>query len=169
MFQKGDLIIYGNTGVCRVDDIVLLDNLPNIDTEKLCYQLSSVYSKETIYIPTDTTVFMRPVLSKTEALALIDKIPSIPEDDTSIGNQRLRSEHYRTFFQSHQCEDLVCIIKSIYHKTQQRTDSGRRPDRTDQQYLKQAEELLHGELAISLDIPYDDVPEYIKNHVAAAM
>lgn len=169
MFQKGDLIVYGNTGVCRVDDIVLLDDLPGTDTEKLCYQLSSVYSKETIYIPTDTTVFMRPVLSKTEAIALIDKIPSIAEDDTNIGNQRLRGEHYRTFFQSHQCEDLICIIKSIYHKTRQRTNNGHRPDRTDQQYLKQAEELLHGELAVSLNIPYDDVPEYIKNHVAAAI
>lgn len=168
MFQKGDLIVYGNTGVCRVDDIVMLDNFPLADDEKLCYQLSSVYSKETIYIPTDTTVFMRPILSKAEAIALIDKIPTIPEDEINIGNQRLRGEHYRSLFQSHQCEDLICIIKSIYHKTQKRADSGHRLDRTDQQYLKQAKELLHGELAVSLEIPYDDVPEYIKNHVSAA-
>lgn len=163
MFQKGELIIYGKTGVCRVEDIVMLDNL--FDTEKLCYQLLSLYGKETIYIPVDTNVFMRPVLTKEEAEELIEKIPSIPEDDCNVANQRLRGEHYRTFFTTHQCEDLICIIKSLYHKNQSRTVGGHRLDRTDQQYFKQAEELLHGELAVSLNIPYAEVSDYIKKRI----
>ena len=168
MFQKGDFIVYGSTGVCRVEDIVSLDDLPGFDDERLCYKLSAVYSRETIYTPVDTSIFMRPILTVEEAQELIEKIPSIPEGDCSTGSQRLRVEKYRECIRSHKCEDLIYVIKSIRRRNKKREESGRRPDQTDQQYFKQAQELLHGELAVSLNIPYTDVSDYIKNSVASA-
>ena len=45
MFQKGDLIIYNNEGVCRVEDVGPLKNLSDGQSERLFYKLSPVYGK----------------------------------------------------------------------------------------------------------------------------
>ena len=77
MFQKGDLIVYGNTGICRVEEVGTPESLPGVDKEKLYYKLVPVRSASTIYTPVDTSVFMRPVMTKEAADHLIDRIPEI--------------------------------------------------------------------------------------------
>ena len=37
MFQKNDLIVYGNTGICRVEEIGTPESLPGVDKGKLYY------------------------------------------------------------------------------------------------------------------------------------
>ena len=64
MFQKGDYIIYGNTGVCQVKDICIPDGISSDSNDKLYYRLAPVYGSGTIYIPVDTSIYMRPVLSR---------------------------------------------------------------------------------------------------------
>ena len=74
MFQKGDLIVYGNTGICRVEEVGTPESLPGVDKEKLYYKLVPVRSASTIYTPVDTSVFMRPVMTK-EAAAQVQAPP----------------------------------------------------------------------------------------------
>ena len=50
---------------------------------------------------------------------------------------------------------------SVYEKNLQLRESGRKMGRNDQQYKKQAEALLYGELSIALQIPLEDVEDYI--------
>ena len=66
---------------------------------------------------------------------------------------------------THDCDDLVQLIKTIYGKNRERTAQGKKPARTEAEYMKRAEELLHGELAAALDIPYDEVQPYIANRM----
>ena len=68
---------------------------------------------------------------------------------------------------SHDCEDLVRLIKTVYFKSKKQAEKGKKPSQTDQHYMKRAEELLNGELAVALDIKYEDVPEYIENELAS--
>ena len=76
MYQKGEYIIYGNTGVCRVEDVAVPDNIPIKEKGALYYKLSPVYGVGSIYIPVDTEVFMRPVLTKAQANELIVTVPA---------------------------------------------------------------------------------------------
>lgn len=76
MFQKGDYIVYRNTGVCHVADISTRENFAVDGTEQLYYHLVPVHGAGTIYIPVDSPVFMRPVISKEQAHALIASIPA---------------------------------------------------------------------------------------------
>ena len=39
MFQKGDLIVYGNMGVCRVEAVEAPAGLPGAGEKKLYYKL----------------------------------------------------------------------------------------------------------------------------------
>ena len=62
MYQAGEFIVYGTNSVCRVESI----GKPPFETEedKLYYPLVPVTGTDTIYTPTDSPVFTRPVISR---------------------------------------------------------------------------------------------------------
>lgn len=161
MFEKGSLLIYDTVGVCRVEDIGIPSGIPVSDKEKKYYKLAPVFGSGTIYIPVDTKVFMRPVITKDEAETLLAKIPEIREDLCDTRNQKVLEDHYKASFQSHECEDLVQLIKTVYLKKQNLERNGKKTGKTDQQYMKRAQGLLHEELSIALGIPVEEVEEYI--------
>lgn len=165
MFQKGDYVIYGNTGICLIEDICTPTDIPTASKDKLYYRLTPVHSKGTIYIPVDTSVFMRPAITRSQALKLIAQIPHIPTDSFKSQDQRLLAEHYKATIHTHKCENLIQLIKTAYLKNKSLTERGKRPCQTDLQYMKKAEYLLHGEIAVALDIPLAQVPDYICNSV----
>ena len=166
MYQIGDLVIYGDSGACRVEAIGKLD-VSYIDRSKLYYTLRPIYRDGKIYAPTETKVFMRPVLTFPEAQRIIGLIPSIKEIDCLSGNHRILKENYSQLLLSHNCIDLIRLIKTIYAKNLVSAQLGKHPGQTDVKFMRQAEDLLHGELAIALKIPRETVPAYIESQVKA--
>ncbi|MBQ8598886.1 MAG: CarD family transcriptional regulator [Oscillospiraceae bacterium] len=164
MFQQGELILYGNTGVCRIEAIGPRQgavNVPLAERNKEYYTLSPLFGDGVIYAPLDTTVFMRPILTKEQAMELIHRIPQIQAEPFATRDQRMLSEHYRGFFEKHNCEDLLQLICNIYVKGQNLAQCGKKVGSTDQQYLRRATSLLHGELAAALGISIDEVEDFI--------
>lgn len=166
MFHEGDLIVYGSTGVCRVAGVGRPQNVRGADRERLYYTLEPLYLSGTIYAPVDTPVFMRPVLSRDAAEEMIARIPSIRAQEQGVSDQRMLSEQYRASFETHQCEDLLRLIKTIYAKSCRRAKNGQKPVQVDQRFQKRAEELLYGELAVALGIAREAVPDYIAQRVS---
>ena len=164
MFQTGDLIIYGSTGVCEVTGIQP-SKFPG--EEGLYYTLSPRYSSETIYIPVDSPVFMRRVISREQAETLIGQIPEVQESATHSDHRQM-AEQYEASLKTHDCSELLRIIKTAYLKTRRSVQSGRKPGQTDQRYLKRAETQLYGELAVALGIQPDEVKGYIEKSVRTA-
>jgi len=164
MFQVGDLIIYSGEGVCRVESIGKPE-MSGVNKDRLYYTLAPLYREGKIFIPVDTKVFMRPILTKEAALELIRQIPQIETNICQDRNQRLLTEHYQNLIHSHQCDDLVQIIKAVYLKEQAVRARGKKPGQVDERYRKRAEDMLHGELAVALGIPREDVAEYIRKSI----
>lgn len=164
MYQPGDFIVYGNTGVCRVEEIGTPDSVSDSDT--LYYKLSPVYDTEVIYTPVTTKAFMRPVMTREQAENLIDRIPSIPEKVCDNHDMKQLNERYRACLSTHENDDLIRLIKSVYLKNQRSLKAGRRVGQTDQAYMKRAEKLLYGELSVVLGIDYEQVHPYIKRRIA---
>lgn len=169
MFQKGDYIVYRNTGVCRVDEISIPKDFPAGAEDVLYYHLAPVHGSGIIYIPVNSPVFMRPILTKEQAQELIISIPSIQENPNYSKDQKALNEQYRTLMQMHDCTALVQLIKDIYKKNCVLNEKGKSAGKTDLQYMKQAEELLHEELAVALDIPFEEVPNYIEQQLKQAV
>ena len=166
MFHENDLIVYGNTGVCRVKAIGTLEGISAANPERIYYTLEPVYdSKGTIYAPVDSKVFMRLIMSPEEARALIAKIPKIPGQKVECQNQRMISDQYEASLSSHKCEDLISLIRTIYVRNKKATDSGKKPAQVDERYMKRAKDLFYGELAAALGINFKDVEPYIKDTV----
>ena len=161
MYHIGDLILYGNTGVCRVTDITKR-NMPGEKKKRPYYVLEALYQNCTIFVPVDSRkVFMRPIISKDEAEHLIDKIPSIRAEtcDERVLNEP--TDHYKALLSTHDCLDLMELSMSIYTKKTLLEQQKRKFGVLDERYMKISEELLFGEFAAALNIPKDKVLEYI--------
>lgn len=166
MYQPGDMIIYGSTGVCQVREIVSKEIEKG--TEKPFYVLDPLYQDGVIMIPVDTKVFMRPVITREEALALIDKIPTM--ETAAYHNSALREleEHYAAYLKSHDCGDLIELAMSIYAKKQDLAQQHRKFGAVDERFMKRAEDLLDGELAVALGIEKSQVGAFISARVDEA-
>lgn len=161
MYKIGDIIIYGNQGVCRVDEIGS-PNISGIDKERLYYTLSPIYSDGLIYIPVDTSIYMRPIVTKSEAKDIIRQIPKIETDIIENQNYKVMEECYKKLLSSHKCMDLIYIIKSIYNKRKSLKLQGKNLGQTDEKFKKIAEDLLDSEFSMALDIPKEEVNQYIE-------
>ena len=160
MYQTGELVAYGAEGVCRVAAVGPLE-MQGAQKGTDYYTLTPLYGSGKIFIPVDANVTIRPVMTRAEAEALIDRIPEIPGEVCENNNPRVLNEHYQTLMKSYDCEDLVRLIRAIYAKGQR----GRRLGQVDERTFKKAEEMLHGELAVALGIPPDQVKDYISRRV----
>ncbi len=165
MFKVGELILYGNIGVCRVEAIGQPQSPSFTNTNKDYYTLAPVFGSGIIYAPLDSPVYMRPIISKEEALDLIHRIPNIQAEPFVTRDQRQLNEHYRSFFENHNCEDLVQLIRSIYAKEQNLTNAKKKVGSTDQQYMRRATDMFHGEMAAALGIPFEEIESFIEKEL----
>ncbi len=165
MFEEGEYIVYGNTGVCKVLEVGPLD-VTGSDNAKLYYTLSPVYSKSSkVYTPTDNAkVVMRPVISKEEAIELIEDIKNI--DKLEVKEEKRIEDVYKAATSKCDCRQLIMIIKTLYTRRQIRIADGKKITTVDERYLRLAEDNLFGELSISLDMDKDKVEEYISSRFA---
>lgn len=168
MFQPGELLVYGTTGVCRVEGIAT-PNLTRAERGRQYYLLKPLYQDGVIYAPVDSQkVPIRPVISRQEAEDLIDLIPSIQAEACHAPTLQALAQHYQSAVHSHNCRDLLELTMSIYLKQRQAEAQKRRLGMVDERYMKQAERLLYGELSAALDIPYENVQAYIAQRVGEA-
>ncbi len=160
MYQIGDHIIYGGDGVCRVEAV---GNAPDAwgDPDKTYYTLRPLYHDGVIFAPTDVNVRMRPVLTREQAWALIHNIPNMKTEEAPYADARLATTKYQSFLQTYECADLLHLIRMIYNKNLPVIANGKAYGQIDSRFFKRAKELLYGELAVSLDIPVDQVEETI--------
>lgn len=106
---------------------------------------------------------MRQLISKEEAMALIDEIPHM--EGLWISNDKQREEAYKECIRSHECRACMQVMKTFYARKQERTAQGKKITATDERYFKQAEDSLYAELAITLDIPKEKMGDYIARRV----
>ena len=113
VFLKGEYVVCGNKGVCKVEDVTTLD-ISGVDKKREYYILKPIYmAGSTVYIPVDTAMeSMRKVLSSEEAKQLIREIPEIPLITTT--NDKLLEQEYKGCMKTNSCQELVKIIKTIY-------------------------------------------------------
>lgn len=167
MFEVGDYIVYGNSGVCQVTEIGYLDS-SMVREKKQYYTLIPCYSSgNKIFTPVDNEkVIMRPVLTMQEAQELIRQIPEI--DSLWIADEKRRESIYKEAFRTCDCKELVRIIKTIWLHKKNRQAAGKKTTAVDDRYFQMAENNLYGELAYSLGMEKDQVRDHIIQEITLA-
>lgn len=165
MFAVNDYIVYGNHGVCKVENIGTV-SLAMVDKNKVYYTLRPVYRNEAVvYAPVENPKsVIRPVLTKEDADKLIEEIPVL--DSVWIGNEKEREVQYKAALRSCDCRELIRIIKTLYHRKMDRIKDGKKVTVVDERYFRQAEDQLYGELAFAMNMDRNQVGEYLNTRIS---
>ena len=166
MYEIGDLIVYAGEGVCRVEEIGV-PPMTGINKQRQYYTLKPLYRAGMVYAPVDTQVFMRPVITREDADALIDRIPDIEPEVYENSNLRFLNEYYQAQLQNYNCEGLIKLIRSTRAKREVMIGRGKKLGLVDERYMKRAQDMLHGEFAVALGIERNEVPGYIESKLGA--
>lgn len=161
-FSVNDVIVYGRHGVCRVVEIGTI-SMSMADRHKLYYTLRPVYGHDAlIYVPVDRADdMMRMVISREEALMLIQDIPAM--ESIWIANEKERELAYKEILRSCDCRELVRMIKSLHQRKRTRVEQGKKMTAVDERYFRQAEEQLYEELAYALELDKEKVLPFIQD------
>ena len=156
MYKIGDLLVYKRE-VCEIIDIKY-KYIKDIDY----YCMRNVRDKTLIINVPVSSNLIRPIISKEEALNIIDKIVDI---DPVVLNDKSIDNVYKELMRSNKLEDLIKMIKFTYERCEDRLKQGKKISDRDDFYLKLCEEIFYTEMSFALDIPYDSVKDFIKSRI----
>ncbi len=164
MFAKGEYVVYGNKGVCLIQDISVID-IPGVDKDRLYYIMQPIHNANgTVYLPIDSTkAVIRKVMSKEEATKLIRDIPDI--EQLEVPDEKRREASYKEALKTCSVYAWVSIIKALYVRKNERLAAGKKITALDERYLKAAEHDLYEELSIALGVPTEDMESYMQSHM----
>ena len=162
LYAVGEKVVYGEHGVCTVEMIAPLE-MSGVPKTKLYYHLSPLIGSGKFFTPVDSDAFMRPVMDRQAAEALIDAIPGIAPAICTDNRFNHVDAYYKELFHEHSCEALVSIVKGLNTRMAERKTKSSRAEAT----MKRAKEMLHGELAVALDMDIAEVEPYILSRIGA--
>lgn len=163
MFQIGEVVSYGATGICTIEDI-RMEAMSRSGTRKQEYYILRPNAAPTCktYVPVNNdtlTAKMRRVYTREQIDQLID---SIRDQKLSwIEDTRRRAEVFGQILSKGISGELLLLIACLYLEKKARTKGGRKFCATDEKLLSSAERMVSEEFAYSLQIPQNQVSAYI--------
>lgn len=163
MIQTGSMLLYGNQvcRVCQQKEEVFHGTRHNYYLLQPIYDTSSL-----IHVPADNPKLMgkmRQILSPDEIYQLIQQIPK--QETLWIADDRQRSDAWKEILSTGDRQKLVGMIKTLYEKKQEIEAAGRKFHTADENALRQAEQMIHDEFALVLDIQRDQVAPFIARQI----
>ncbi len=164
MFQIGETVLYGSEGVCSIDHV---EEMRVGKTKAKYYVLKPVFrSGATIFVPMDNESLlakMRHILSKEEILELLS---NIHENEIEwVEDPGERRTAFQAILATGDRAQIVRLIRLLYLRRQELREKGKHLRSTDEQLLRDAEKILNDEFALVLNIPQQEVPEYIRTQI----
>ncbi|MBQ8207903.1 MAG: CarD family transcriptional regulator [Clostridia bacterium] len=166
MFEVNEYVFYGSEGICRIDDIVS-SPFSDVKIDVKYYVLHSAHGgNSTAYVPVDgASALIRPVMSKGDIAALISKMNELPLFEEC--NLKQLKEKYSIAIRSGDPSEWVRIIKTVYDRTLNGRDGGKKVSDAERAYADNAKKYLYKEISTVLGIPTEDVERYITDNVSA--
>lgn len=165
MFCQGNRVIYGMHGVC----VILGCENRLVDRKQVEYYVLEPLKQpgDRYYVPTQNAAAvakMKPLLTKKELDALLAS--QNQAEDVWIADENQRKQRYRELITGGDRSALLAMIKALHtHKDVQLTQ-GRRLHLCDENFLRDAENLLGGEFSLILGIAPNEVGTYITNKLS---
>lgn len=160
VFSKGDTVIYGIHGICKITDI----QIKKFMGEKAEYfVLSPVYDERaTVFVPCgneNLTSKMKRIMSPSEIYDIIKAMPN--EKQIWIENDQERKKAYSDILKNGDRKALVGLIKTLYVHKEKQMAKGKKLHIADENFLRDAEKILYEEFAHVLQIKREQVLPFI--------
>lgn len=161
MHKKGDAVCYGSKGVCKIQEIQMLDITGQAQEY---YVLIPVYDpRSRVYVPKENNLLtsrMRPALSAKEAKEFVGEFESA--EPLWQSEETKRKQYFSELLANGERREILGMIKGIYRHKVELLELGKKLHISDERFIKEGERLIHGELAYAVGIPIADAHEYIK-------
>ena len=161
MYQIGQKVVYGIHGICRITD----REERAVDRRRLTYLVLEPLEQEgaRYLVPTHNPAAMArisPLLSREALLELVTakgrtEFPWISDDNC-------RKQTYRELMGGGDRSRLVGMIRSLYRHKHHQMSIGRKVHLCDENFLRDAENLLGSEIAEVLDLSSDEAKEFLR-------
>lgn len=161
MYQIGDQVVYGVHGVCRVVD----QEERMIDRQRRIYlALEPVGQEGSRYlVPTHNAAAMSKLKAMLSAQELSDLMDSQEvRADGWIRDENLRKQTYRELISSGDRAKLMQMVRTLYRHKASQAAAGRKVHLCDDNFLRDAEKLLTGEVSIVMGIDAEQAKQYIR-------
>lgn len=165
-YNKGDFVVYGTNGICKVDDIQRM-TFPMETEEHTYYVLKPIASRtSTLFVPDhkeELVSKMRYILNKEEIDAILSGAVGVEMQWITDKNQR--ADTFRRILRDGKTEELLCLIRCIYARKTELMEKGKKLTSSDDGVLNSAEKLVREEFAFALGISEDEVVDYIASKI----
>ena len=161
MFRVGDTVRYGQSGVCKIQDICDM----TFGGKTQCYYVLMPLFKagSVVYVPAENPELVSRMLPPLTEEELAAAMQSVQEKEVEwIRDFRRRSEFAKKALSSGDRTEALYLIKSIYHHKKEILGQGARIHTTDDYFLKDAEILIFTEFSFVLNRSYEDIAEEIR-------
>lgn len=162
MFQIGQVVAYGATGICKIEDIKTM-SLSRTTNRQEYYVLRPAAAPTCVtYVPTANEALvkkMRPVYKKEEIDNLIEAVRG--EELRWIEDTRKRMDAFSQIVSKGISTELLKLIACLYLEKKERSEVGKKFCATDEKMLKSAERIVGEEFSYALNIPQSEVSAYI--------
>ncbi len=148
LFNKGDLLQYGNSGVCRIEDIV--SDVPGFDKNMTYYLMVPINNENSkIYLPTNAeNIRLRPVMTHKEMEKMLKGLEDLKEYD--IVNEKQCETVYREALISLDYAKWLELLKTLCMRRQVRALQGKKVTSTDERYFKSVSGRISEEMTVAL-------------------
>lgn len=164
MFKTGDMVMHPGAGVCRIDSIT--EESFGGTTPRKYYVLKTVYdnSPTVIHLPVDSDkIKLRKLLTCDDIRSIIHSV-SVTEPFW-IENSSERKEAFVRILQEGDYSKMLRMICEIHLQKSEKEKSGKKLYVSDSKVLQAAERIIHQEFAHILEIPPDEVADFIKKEL----
>ena len=163
MLKIGEKIIYPSVGVMTLVDI-REEKIGGETRKYFVLREDGAPSSSLTFVPCDNERLvsqMRPLLTRDEALLILEKVRSTDADDW-IEDSKQRSEQFKRIRESGDRLKMLLMIRSIYKNGEERGKEGKKNYVVDESVLKRAERLVYAEFASVLGMSEGEIAEYIR-------
>lgn len=164
MFQVGDRVVYGIHGVCDIKD----SEIQIVDRKKVTYLVMEPLAQpgSRYLVPTHNAAAMaklKPMLTREMLEALIRS--DVVRQDSWIRDEGQRKQTYRELISSGDREHLMAMVHTLYRHKADQAAAGRKVHLCDDNFLRDAEKLLAGEVAVVLEMDMEEARQYVRSQL----
>lgn len=160
MIQIGDYVLYKQEGVCRVSDLGER-SIGGLGAFRY-YTLKPISYDGTIYAPAENSEHLRPVLSRQQALSLLERAPQIQPLFCTSKEKKTVIEFCQSLIDPDDCESFLRAMKSIAVRRGSKILSA-----PEEEVYRRAERCMVEELSVALCLPFPEAKETLERALHA--
>lgn len=161
MFQIGERVVYGFHGVCTVAEM----EERVVDRKKTVFMVLDPQEKHSarFYIPTHNAAAM----AKVKRMLTAEELDSLLHSQAVrngewVPEEKRRKMLYRELISSGDREKLMQMVRNVYRYKDQQAAEGKRVHLCDDNFIRDAERLLIGEISMIMQMDEDTTRQFIR-------